>query len=95
MSNPIEKLQEPSPALALPQTSTIDWLLRSAAGNLSVASMLGDLCNRVVSENVPIAGALLTITSLDPMVARRQMRWRRSDGRVAEEIRFHGTDHSC
>jgi class 3 adenylate cyclase len=25
------------------------------------------------------------------MVARRQIRWRRSDARVAEEIRFHGT----
>jgi adenylate cyclase len=91
MLNASEKLREPSLALALPLTPAIDWLLRGAAGNPSVASMLGELCNRLVSEDVPIASALLTVTSLDPMVARRQMRWRRIDARVAEEIRFHGT----
>ena len=72
MSNVSEKLQQPSLEVALPQTPTIDWLLRSAAGNLSVASMLGELCNRLVSEDVPIAGALLTITT-------------RSDGRAAPD----------
>lgn len=91
MPNASEKLRKPQRAIALPQTPAIGWLLRSAAGSATAASMLGDLCNRLAEEDVPIASALLTVTSLDPMVARRQIRWRRSDARVAEEIRFHGT----
>jgi len=52
--------------------------------------MLGGLCDRLVKEDVPLAGARLTVTSLDPMVAQRQLRWRRSDARVTEEIHFLG-----
>jgi len=77
-------------AIALPQTATIDWLLRSAAGVASPAVMLGEICDRLSQEGVPIAGALLSVASLDPMVARSRLRWSRSAGRVAEEIQFHG-----
>jgi len=77
-------------ALALPQTATINWLLRSAAGVASPAMMLAEVCGRLIKEGVPIAATLLTVASLDPLVARSRMRWRQSDGRVAEEIQFHG-----
>jgi hypothetical protein len=81
---------EPSPGIALPQTAAIDWLLRSAAGVTTTAVMLRELCDRLVREELPIAAARLAVASLDPMIARRQMRWRRSEARVAEEIQFHG-----
>jgi adenylate cyclase len=91
MSNANGKPEEPSAAIAVPQTATINWLLRSAAAVGLPSTMLGELCNRLVQEDVPIVSALLTVTSLDPMVARRRVRWRCSDSRVTEEIQFYGT----
>jgi class 3 adenylate cyclase len=38
---------------------------------------------------MPIAGAVLVVASLDPLVARRRLRWTRADGRVFEELRLH------
>jgi adenylate cyclase len=90
MTTASEKPGEPSSTITLPRTAAIDWLLRSAAGVGSPALMLGELCDRLVKEDVPIAGALLTVASLDPMISQRRMRWRRSDAQVAEEIQFHG-----
>jgi adenylate cyclase len=90
MTGASEKSTERSPAIALPQTAAIDWLLRSGAGVATAAVMLGELCDRLVKEDLPIAGARLTVASLDPMVALRRMSWRRSDARVTEEIQFHG-----
>jgi adenylate cyclase len=87
-----EKPREPSLAIALPQTATVHWLLRSGATSLSSAALLAELCDRLVKEDVQIAGALLSVASLDPMVARRRMSWRRGDARVAEEIQFHGME---
>ncbi|HXZ87297.1 MAG TPA: adenylate/guanylate cyclase domain-containing protein [Candidatus Binataceae bacterium] len=52
--------------------------------------MLAELCNRLVAEGVPITGAILTVTSLDPVVARTRMRWEREGGRVLEEVLLHG-----
>jgi adenylate cyclase len=90
MTNASEKPREPSSAIVRPRTAAVDWLLRSAAGAVSVAAMLGGLCDRLAQEDVPIASALLMVASLDPMVARRRMRWRREGARVSEEIQFHG-----
>jgi adenylate cyclase len=39
---------------------------------------------------MPIAGAVLVVASLDPLVARRRLRWTRADGRVVEELQLHG-----
>jgi adenylate cyclase len=83
-------LEKPSPAIALPSTEAIGWLLRSGAGAATVVSLLGGLCECLVKEGIPLAGARLTVSSLDPMVAQRQLSWRRSDARVTEEIHFHG-----
>src|SRR3984957_1871508 len=87
-----DKPPEPSHAIAIPHTAAIEWLLRSAMGSASAAAMLGGLCDRLANEDAPISGAMLTVVSLDPMIARRRIRWRRSDGRVAEEIQFHGAE---
>jgi adenylate cyclase len=69
---------------------TIDWLLREGAGASSAGSLLGEVCNRVTAEGLPLARALLRIASLDPLVARSHLRWRRDDGRVIEEVQLHG-----
>jgi class 3 adenylate cyclase len=81
---------EPSHGIALPQTAAVDWLLRSATKVSTTVVMLRELCDLLVKEEIPIAGARLAVASLDPIVARRQIRWRRTDERVAEEIQFHG-----
>jgi adenylate cyclase len=74
----------------LPATEAIDWLLRGGSGAASAAAMLGGLCDLLVKEDVPLDRARLTVTSLDPMVAQRQLCWRRSDALVTEEIHFYG-----
>jgi class 3 adenylate cyclase len=71
----------------------IDWLLRDAASSASPGAMLAELCGRLVADGLPLAGALLTIASLDPMVARNRLRWGRADGRVVNEIQLHGKLH--
>jgi class 3 adenylate cyclase len=68
----------------------IDWLMREGAGAASPGALLAELCARLVADGLPLAGALLTIASLDPMVARNRLRWRYSDGRVVNEIQLHG-----
>jgi adenylate cyclase len=74
----------------LPSTPIIDWLLYEGAQVSSPGILLGELCRRLVGEGVQLATAVLSIASLDPMVARRRLQWRRSDGRVIEEVQFHG-----
>jgi len=73
-----------------PQTSSIEWLLRGGPSAPSPGSLLGGLCDRLVMERMPIAAALLTVASLDPLVASTSRRWQRQDGRVIEEIMLHG-----
>ncbi|MBV8452027.1 MAG: hypothetical protein JOZ29_07090, partial [Deltaproteobacteria bacterium] len=75
---------------ALPATATICWLLHEAARVATPATLLTELCNRLTAEALPIEGALLSIASLDPLVARRRLRWQRGDGRVIEEVLLHG-----
>src|SRR5579863_2068916 len=90
MTKASEESDDLSLARARALAPVTDWLLRSGAGAVSPAALLGDLCDRLAAAEVPIAEALLTISSLDPMVARTRLRWRRRDRRVAEEIQFHG-----
>jgi hypothetical protein len=93
MTNASDKSRQPSPTIALPQTAEVAWLLRSATVSATASAMLAELCNRLVDEDLPIIGAQLTVTSLGPMVARGQIRWRRGDARIAEEIHFQGMFH--
>lgn len=79
----------PVPA-ALPATAAIDWILRDSSATPGPGALLGELCAKLTGEGLPLAGATLAIASLDPLVARTRIRWRRSDNRVVEEIQLHG-----
>ncbi|HTW88833.1 MAG TPA: hypothetical protein VMD75_12595, partial [Candidatus Binataceae bacterium] len=74
----------------MPASPVIDWLLRNGSSAASPGALLAELCARLVADGLPLAGALLTIASLDPMVAQNRLRWRRTDGRVVHEIQLHG-----
>ncbi len=73
-----------------PGTSSIEWLLRSGAGASSPGYLLAGLCDQLVLERMPIAAALLTVDSLDPLVALTRRRWQREGSRVIEEVMLHG-----
>src|SRR6266436_5241361 len=75
---------------ALPATPTVDWLLRHGAAAATPGGLLGELCSRLGVEGLPLAGAMLAIASLDPLVARTRIRWGRGDNRVVEEVQLHG-----
>ena len=74
----------------LPATAAMNWLLHSAAGVDAAGILLGELCNRLMAEAVPIEGTLLRIASFDPLVASSRLRWQRSNGRIIEEVLLHG-----
>jgi len=75
---------------ALPATGAVRWLLHEAARVATPATLLGEVCNRLTVEALPIEGASLSIASLDPLVAGRRLRWQRGNGRVIEEVLLHG-----
>jgi adenylate cyclase len=74
----------------LPMTPAIAWLMREGASAATPSALIEELCRRLVLEGMPISGAVLVIASLDPLVARRRLRWIRAEGRVVEELRLHG-----
>jgi adenylate cyclase len=74
----------------LPMTPAIAWLLRDGPSVATPNALIGELCGRLVGEGMPISGAVLVVASLDPLVARRRLRWARADGRVVEELQLHG-----
>jgi class 3 adenylate cyclase len=74
----------------LPSTTAITWLLNEASSASEPGILLRELCNRLAEEALPISGALLSITSLDPLIAGRRLRWQGGNGRVLEEVLFHG-----
>jgi adenylate cyclase len=75
---------------ALPSTAATEWLLRQAASAATPGILLGEVCNRLVAEEMPIGRAYLTIASLDPLLAASRLRWESGSGRVIEEVLFHG-----
>ncbi len=74
----------------VPGTPTVQWLMREGASMTGPGALFAELCSRIVGEGVPITGAVLSLTSLDPVVARTRLRWSREDGRVLEEVLLHG-----
>jgi class 3 adenylate cyclase len=74
----------------VPATAAAQWLLYKAARAAAPGVLLSEICNRLAAEAVPIAGALLKVASLDPLVAASRLRWRRDSGRVIEEVLLHG-----
>lgn len=74
----------------IPLTTAISWLLEEGARSATPGSLLGEVCARLAAEGLPLEAAALSVASLDPMVARSRLRWRRSDNRVVEEVQLHG-----
>ena len=74
----------------LPMTPAIAWLLRDGPSVATPSALIAELCERLVAEGMPISGAVLVVATLDPLVARRRLRWTRADGRVVEELHLHG-----
>ena len=75
---------------SIPRTPTIIWLLDQGANSATPGILLSEVCGRLVAEGLPIAAAVLSIASLDPIVAASRIRWRRSDGLVVAELQFYG-----
>ena len=75
---------------ALPATAAIGWLLHEATQVAAPATLLGEVCNRLAAEALPIRRALLKIASLDPLVAASRLLWQRDNDRVIEEVLLHG-----
>jgi len=74
----------------LPPTAAIHWLLHEAAHLSTPGILLGELCNRLKAEALPVQRVSLKIASLDPLVAASRLAWQRDDGRVIEEVLLHG-----
>jgi adenylate cyclase len=75
---------------ALPSTEAVDWLLRNGINAATPGALLGELCIRLVKERLPIASAVLSVASLDPLVSATRSRWQSEGGRVIEEVMLHG-----
>jgi adenylate cyclase len=75
---------------ALPATVVIRWLLHEAASMTAPGILLGELCDRLTAENLPIERAVLKVASLDPLVAASRLLWQRDNGRVIEDVLLHG-----
>lgn len=74
----------------IPATPAINWLLLDSTLVSAPGTLLGDLCTRLVQEGLSISSALLTVASLDPMVSRTRLHWRREGSLVLEEVLLHG-----
>jgi len=75
---------------ALPATAAVHWLVHEALTVSAPGTLLGELCNRLTAEGVPIASAHLKIASLDPLIAETRLLWQRDTARVVEEVVLHG-----
>lgn len=75
---------------ALPASAVMRWLLHEATSLAAPGVLLGELCNRVTAEALPLERVLLKIASLDPLVAATRLLWQRDNGRVIAEVLLHG-----
>ncbi len=77
-------------APSLPQTPTVDWLLRDGLAAGSPGALLAGVALRLAAEGLPLVRASLSVTSLDPLLAERDFHWHPGRG-VVEVPRFHRT----
>lgn len=75
---------------ALASTETIRWLFSDGLNVATAGLLLAGICNRLINENLPLAGAMLNVGRLDPLVAASRFRWCADNGRVIEEVMLHG-----
>jgi adenylate cyclase len=67
---------------------TLAWLLDEASTADSADHFLAALGARLIADDMPIAGAALTLAAPHPMIARRTWLWRAETGVVIEALGF-------
>ena len=68
--------------------ATLAWLLDEASAAASADHFLATLGARLIADDVPLAGAALTLAAPHPMIARRTWLWRAETGAVIEALGF-------
>jgi adenylate cyclase len=72
------------------QEQLLEWLQFEASAAADPATLLADLCARLVAADVPLRTASLSIATLHPLVAGSTFEWRRDRAEALEMPRFHG-----
>lgn len=72
--------------------NTLAWLLDEASIVASADHFLAALGARLIADDVPLAGAALTLAAPHPMIARRTWLWRAETGEVIEALGFGALD---
>ena len=69
-------------------SSTLAWLIDSAAETPGADLFLAELGKRLISDGAPLAGGALTLAAPHPLIARRTWLWRAESGEVIEALGF-------
>jgi class 3 adenylate cyclase len=69
-------------------TSTLAWLVDSAAETSGADQLLATLGGRLIGDGVPLAGGALTVAVPHPLISRRTWLWRAASGEVIEAVGF-------
>jgi adenylate cyclase len=69
-------------------SSTLSWLVDSAAETPGADRLLAELGARLVADGPPLAGGALTLAVPHPLIARRTWLWRADSGEVIEALGF-------
>src|SRR5271165_7532382 len=69
-------------------SSTLAWLIDSAAETPGADLFLAELGKRLIADGAPLAGGALTLAVPHPLIARRTWLWRAENGEVIEALGF-------
>ena len=69
-------------------SSTLAWLINSAAETPGADLFLAELGKHLIEDGAPLAGGALTLASPHPLIARRTWLWRAESGEVVEALGF-------
>jgi adenylate cyclase len=69
-------------------SSTLAWLIDSAAETPGADLFLAELGKRLIADGAPLAGGALTLAAPHPLIARRTWLWRVESGEVIEALGF-------
>ena len=82
-------LMQPIPEANWATSPTATWLIEHGQAKLTATELIGQLCDRLVSEGVPLTRVSCGMLAMHPQVFARGINWRR--GEKAEEVgRAHG-----
>jgi adenylate cyclase len=87
---------KPGPAddRSMPLSSTLAWLVDTAAETSTSELFLATLGERLTEDGAPLAGGALTLTSPHPLIAQRTWLWRAESREVVEALGFVAGAHS-